>query len=589
MKKETGFGLIDSMVALGILAGITMAVITYHARNTRYKEAKELAGQTEIFATTFARYMNDTDVIQRLQSGTKDADAVVLTPQMLSIAGAWPTGLASQNLFRQIPCVAVVQNKSTHDLEAVMYYVGGSGKHATRDGIKIAQNALVLLGGRGGVVHDGAIIGNSGFNIPRGSAFLQVANQCGGELTENGLAINMDLLFEWKQNLEPGDSLLRGEDPAHGGITTLPGHVQNANTAKANIYFAANNGVIFDNADAQNPVKLAIMYNGHGTLAPTLGLGDKRVSTLIGDTLQSSVQASAGEVCDRNELGKIVADRGIADPRVNQMLARSNLVCSSNDLLCTRSSSHTCYLPSIANNIVFKNETQGVQDSNGMFRCPLSIPFAVSATTNLVNAAGDVYVFYDLLGLAKSLNGVSTLIGYPNMQHKWQDFQCQSGSLFKGCIPESIFPPLTDFKTSASNYELLGIDLSSIKGDKVTSIGGASAKLPVATAITGVLNAYQVNMGYKVDLNNVCNSVCSQLDTPLQHNWQALGMQRISRIGSADFVVASSNLGCGCEREDFIGNNLYDGIAAIITAAPPKAILTSVTCSNMPTYSVVSQ
>ena len=66
--------------------------------------------------------------------------------------------------------------------------------------------------------------------------------------------------------------------------------------------------------------------------------------------------------------------------------------------------------------------------------------------------------------------------------------------------------------------------------------------------------------------------------------WQPLGTRRRSRIGSV-LEIRNQQLGCGCERTDFLGWNHdnYAGLSVVINRE--KSVISSVTCSNMPVYS----
>jgi hypothetical protein len=378
------------MLALALLAGL---VITYiHSNGVVYqKNARILALQTTNYATVFAKYMHNNKNALINQAATT---AVFLSPQ--SIKASWPPDLAMVNLYRQTPCLAIVMNPNSQNLEAVMYYVGVNS-NITQKSLQIVRDGSILLGGKGGILINGVISGNSGWSINSSSPFLSRASQCGGALINNSLAVNIDLFLDWNQDLEPVDSILRGIDTTTG-LLSLPGHIKNANTLKANLYFAPNKGVILDNSNPSNPTKLSILYNGSGTGTPTIGLGNSSVSTLIGDTFQPTRQFQAGEMCNQDEVGKIVADSGMNNTEA-QYLSRSTLVCTQNNMLC--GDGGYCYLSSIANNIVFQNNTSGVQDSSGNFYCPTEVPFAISTLPNAVSTP-----------IIATLSGYSVAIGY---------------------------------------------------------------------------------------------------------------------------------------------------------------------------------
>lgn len=568
-RQQRGFNLIESMLALALLAGFMVIVVTFSSANMRKKDARILASQTEAFALNFTKYMRENR--NAITDQAAQHSPVILSPQVLG--ANWSSDLATANMFQQTPCVAIVNNLLTNNLEAVLYYVGGNAsKMKLADQLDIIHSSAIFLGGKGGVLVDGAILGNSGWQINNDSQFLLGANQCGANLnggnaglSENSVAINLDLMPDWNLNLQPVGALLRGVDN-ESGLLSLPGHSKNANTSKANIYFSANTGVIFDNSDSNQPIKLSVLYNGQGSKTPTIGFGSTVPTVLIGDTFKSTVQFKSGEFCTADEVGKIVADQGL-DNLTNLYLARSNLVCTQNDMRC--GIGNYCYLPVVANNIVFENNLIGVQDNYGKFVCPQEVPYALNASVG--TPGGNVYVFLNL-GSSNVPNSINTYQGYIAGGSGWQIFNCS------GCS-EML---QTDFSTSRNNNELLGLDLATISGVAVDTVSLAK---PSITPITGTSGEYSTVIGYSISVesSSICANACASLTKNLGHSWQVLGTQRMLRIHES-IEIDNSVLGCACERTDFGGNaDNYAGIAAIIGGIKP--IITAVTCSNAMVYS----
>ena len=557
IQKQRGFNILESMAALSLLIIFTISFVHFKTLNIQKKDAKVLGEQTSNYAVAFARYMNNN--LQALESQAIN-NPVVLSPS--SIGTNWPADLAKQNLFHQTPCLAIVTNPTTKNLEATMYYVGGNSDTSAKN-LQIVRDGSIFLGSKGGILINGEIVGNSGWKINSDSPFLSGASQCGGALSNNSLAVDLDLFMDWNQNLQPTHSLLRGLDNT-SGKQSLPGHLKNSNTSKSNLYFNQNYGVILDNTQDKS-TKLSVLYNGQGTGAATVGTGNT-IATFMGDTLQPNVQFQAGQYCTSQELGKSTLDQGLNNS-ASTYLARATLVCSQNDMLC--GSGKYCYLPSIANTITFRNTIKGVQDDSGNFYCPSDVPFATAYT--LSTPAGQVYMFMNN-GNNNVPNTINVIYGYTNdTQSAWLPWNCL------GC--KEYF--MTDFKNARDRSQLLGVALESITGDPIGTTPTVSG---TANSILGSIGQYSVVRGYSVQSRtNTCDNICSGLNNLAGHSWRILGTQRFLRTQQG-LTIQNQNLGCACERTDFTGSNPdnYTGVAAVIGDFTAK--ITSVTCSNAATY-----
>ena len=560
-KYQAGFGLIESIIALSLFATFIMWLVHINLINQREKDAKVLAKQTEAFAKVFTHFMNDNHHhIEQMATQT----AVILSPQL--IQSDWPKDLARINMFHQTPCVAIIRNKTSANLEAIMYYVGGV-TDLSANKREIVRNSLAHLGSKGGILFNGVILGNSGWTINKDSPFLAHASQCGGQLSNNSIVINLDLLPSWNQSLHPIRSILRLTDKL-----SLPGNLQNSNTLKSNIYFATDKGVILNNSTPSNPTKLKVIYEGMGSGAATLGFGTKILSSLVGDSFQPNMQFRSGIHCKAEEVGKIVANEGL-NGLTNKYLSRSTLTCTQNDALCGVGA--YCYLSSIANNIVFQNNVNGVQDANGVFICPLEVPFALDY--KLSNPGGNVYTFLNLGFGAKSY--INTLQGtHKGGNATWQTYNCDN------CGGANKQPFKIDFSITSDSNELLGIDLGTIYGLPIGSI--PTPKGDVTTRF-GRIGNYTFAVGYTVSMTNNCEQACFAIGSLTSRNWVPLGQQRQKHTGSRMLIV-NPDLGCGCERSDYdaLGEDWYRGIAAI--KGKFNTMITSVTCSNSPVYHFIN-
>lgn len=580
MKTNSGFGVIDSLLALALFATIMVGILAFDNKNLEQKDARILANQTSVYAEIFARFMNNK--FKDLNSH-EAGQVIIITPDTIKNSGLWPQELIPKNIYQQTPCVSLIKNVATHDMEGIMYYVGGrdtSSKHHS----EIVRSASVILGSKGGVFHNGTINGNSGWRLSEDSEFLtQAANKCGAPITNNSLVVNLDLLPNWNQNLQPMTAIMRGVDLAYSGNNGLPGHVSNANTPKSNLYFSGNHGVILDNTNPTNPVKLAIQYSGTGTLHATLGLGSGTPTTLIADTLQPSILARAGDPCNYDEVGQVVVDNGLAND-TNNVLARSTLVCTVNQLLC--GDTIQCYLPSIANRVILQNNSIGLATAPNQFICPKNIPFASNASIVGGQASG----YYYMTNLGNQIG--CTYATATDGNGYWRP---DINNPYSCIIP---------FISGGCNGGCGGYD-----GQEIRSFGQYKAtgnptyqdftSASVGTSLVpliGSLNNYRVNIGYMVNQGDVvvdCDSICSQLPPVANQPWFKFDNSNqpfyphnsvSGYVGDTLGIYGKNSCGCFTYSNNDGNWATINGLA-IVVLDHPKVIINKVMCSNMPTYS----
>ena len=555
LNKVKGFGLIESLFALALFATVLLGIVMFYNSIQRKNEARELAAQTEAFARIFAKYMHDNyDELSRRWRSTP----LTLNPYMLG--EVWAIDIVKQNFYRQTPCVTIVTNPNTGIEEALMYYVGGRTFTST----EIIMTAVRQLGRSGGVIIDGKVLGNSGWGVMAGSDFLNNAAQCGGAIANNSLVVKLDLLEEWNQNLQPIMSINRGLDiGVANNILTLPGHILNTNTSKSNIYIANNKGVILDNYH-NSLLKLGIQYNGQSTGAVMLGLGANSAS-LVADTIKPNLLGKAGDPCNYQEIGKVIADQGIQGDVISQILARNTLVCTQNDMLCAHANtSRTCYLSSVANQITFKNEVAGIQNTRGEFMCPASIPFLVRAEPGLSNRGSNQIGVYVTRGVALG--------------------EIRPANV--NCLPPrgSNHPSNPVFCVSLlRNFLELGAPVAIIEPSRPDFFVQLNRLQPgIGVNISRNLNGYTTHVGYKINplapinLRSFLSNALNQIGKPngcgeFQQNIETFTYQGIHY--SSYRCMHSSG---------------YSGMLVAVRTDDPNlhgfAIIKQATCSNSPLY-----
>lgn len=571
--QNNGFGLLDSMVALVLLTSIILTIFLFKNQNAQTNKARQLAGQTEVFAAVFARYMNAS-----YTNNESMPAQITLSPLDLVSLGKWPMDLATYNVYHQTPCVAIRKNPVTNNPEAIMYYVDGIEDDPSI--IYVSRAAAMYLGGKGGIFLGDKIQGNSGWSISSTSSFFDSVPVCGKRISKNSLAVNMDLFLDWNQVQQSVVSIFRGTD-ASGGLSNLPGRIRNKNTMKSNLYFSDTTGVVLDATNKNAPLRVTT-NNQYGKV---LALGDNNSYSLVAGAVLTSGSSKFLESCNYLEVGKIVSDQSQFS---NNNLARSTLVCTKNNALCVDGG--YCYLPNTVNNIVFRNQDTGVQDQNDQFVCPNYVPYATGIKTNLSNNIANVFVMINTGGKTSPTNSI--VAGLANNAYDMKSKSLKTVNLncpAKGCDPAI----LNTFLISNNGKMLMEVDLGKITGAPVAQSSFTTTD-PAYIPLYALVRDTKVIVGYKVlpyNNNNYCADSCSQLDNVLGGKWQRLGIQSILMSGeSVSIVNSGKDAACGCEKVSFAGYgnakynyaDEYTGLAAI--TGNPNPIIMSVTCSNMPTY-----
>lgn len=576
-----GFGLLDSIIALSFFAAITLGILLFNSYDSDIKSARQLALQTEVFATVFAKYISNVYAYTYINSESLANTPQVFSPMTLQSVNAWSKNLAPRNMYQQIPCVVVKRNAYNDKLEALMYYVKSDTSDYNnyfRGNSSIMRIAVNYLGGKGGLFVNNNIIGNAGWNIKTDADLFSQLQQCGGTIVDNSPVVNLDLMPSWNNKAYFPLSILRGQDSANAGILAMPGHRQNGNTLKTNLYFDSGSGIITSGVNGEKFVKLAV--NNQANSSDLALYGDNTVSTIISDTIRPQQSLPVGYRCSFEDLGKEAVALKEVEPlkgvEPNSItVPQGDLVCTQNDILC--GAGNYCYLPTVSSNVLFQNLKQGIQDQEGKFICPKSVPFATSITTRL-GGVNDYFTIVNASGIAP--NAIAAVVAKRGLVAVMESYiNCSFG-----CSPAIV----SDGKAglAINEAQLLQIDLANIRGAAAGKVGiDAVAKYdPIVSNIDGY---NKVIYGYQLRLadDNLCAEVCPNLTHVVGYNWQQLGTRRQLRLGDGYTVVKSNpQLGCACERSDFSGLNEdhYNGI--IVVLGRPQQFILAVNCSNLPLY-----
>ena len=604
-RKNSGFGLLDSLVALAIFG----TVLTLYVRQTEdiniskraknyatnsITDAKEFAKQLQTFVSTgSSKYKDSGSAVYKNETlyeanknllRTSPNSVITLAPQN------WDSKYQTTNMFGEKPCLALAYNASTDTMYGIMFYVADKEK-TYKDKSKLIQRALLSLQGKGAAYVDSKIAqavnqnrdGNNTLSPTSWSpnnlnTLVSGSSVCGGKIATNSIIINMDLLPEFNQRLIAVSGLVKSTSQNNTNQTYLPNHLFNANTLKSNL--TVESSVLLDNTNQAQPIKMNIAYGAGGNTTLNVGnnQSDDTTTTFLSSAIQPNTSIRSGVICQAEELGK-VAITG-ADSAGTNALSRSIVSCTKNATLCPTTG--YCYLPSKDNLVTYKAEAGfGLEDANGIFRCPVYAPYAIKSS---FNSAPNVDVFVNANG--NTTGSILTSV--------------------KVDAPGQGFPTIA---VGGSNQEILSRYQSCNGGCNngvwryIVTMNFADAtiqhgnKLTIPQGSTEIIydgqTALSTPRGYK--LTNTftdCNNVCPNLDSTLGGTW-----------GEINTIATSINLGgtwnanpyiniptnkCACARVGGVSKYGYNnlqvyGIALIENTQPH---LTSITCSNSPSYNI---
>jgi len=608
-RKNSGFGLLDSLVALAIFG----TVLTLYVRQTEdiniskraknyatnsITEAKEFAKQLQTFIPAndpAYKYLDrngnnykNLSYYEKYKNNLRTAPNSIIT----LAPSNWDSKYQTTNMFGESPCLALAYNASTDTMYGIMFYVADKEK-TYKDKSKLIQRALLSLQGKGAAYVDSKIAqavnqnryGNNTLSPTSWSpnnlnTLVAGSSICGGKIATNSIIINMDLLPEFNQRLIAVSGLVKSTSQNNTNQTYLPNHLFNANTLKSNL--TVESSVLLDNTNQDQPIKMNIAYGAGGNTTLNVGnnQSDDTTTTFLSSAIQPNTSIRSGVICQAEELGK-VAITG-ADSAGTNALSRSIVSCTKNATLCPTTG--YCYLPSKDNLVTYKAEAGfGLEDANGIFRCPVYAPYAIKSS---FNSAPNVDVFVNANGITTGsiLNDVYVDGGGGGASFK---------TIAIGGTNQEILSRYQSCNGGCNNgvwryiFHMNFADATIQHGNKLTIPQGSTE------IIYDGQTALSTPRGYK--LTNTftdCNNVCPNLDASLGGTW-----------GNINVIANSINLGgahndnpyiniptnkCACARvggaSKYGYNNLQVYGIALIENTQPH--LTSITCSNSPSYNI---
>lgn len=327
IQKNSGFGLLDSLVALVIFGTVLMLYVrqtediniskkakTYATKSI--SDAKEFAKQLQTFVPLAQSqyqdvggvvYKNETYYEKYKNSLRSSPNKVItLTPQN------WDSKYSTANMFGEKACLALAYKASSDTMYGIMFYVDDNEKNY-KDKSKLIQRALLSLQGKGAAYVDSSVAqainqnryGNNTISPTSWSpnnlnTLVAGSSICGGKIAKNSIIINMDLLPEFNQRLIAVSGVLKSSSQNNTNQTYLPNHLFNANTLKSNL--TVESSVILDKnpdnlitklisvmgatqaaalASSQNYINNGCTYTDTGTKTPPPAYSSKNCSLSI--------------------------------------------------------------------------------------------------------------------------------------------------------------------------------------------------------------------------------------------------------------------------------------------------------------------
>lgn len=364
-KLSLGFSAIEVMVALIFLSLLMLTYVRNKVDALHLQRVNQMITQTQMYEKFFINYvsLSSREINQQVNSN----HPVIISMYDLVQSGSDPMGVSSTNILGQNPCLSLIKNAKTNQIEAIMYFVG-SGNSPLMSTLDIKK----VVTGLGGVAayYDGNSASNSSWSVDKQSVFLQNTDQCrkGYNLNANTIMVNFSLLPEFNQVLQPDVSLHREHDSGgNNNSSNEYGNFHNRNTLLSDMHVGHGVKILMNNA---NKLSLTDQASNNSIV---LESGD-----LMASTLQATKKIKSGTACKVSELGEVAMQDETSDGTPTSF-TQSNVVCGYNPALCQiRSGSDYCYLPILVNRITFNNQ----QPTNWMgnrFLCPGYAPFAEDA------------------------------------------------------------------------------------------------------------------------------------------------------------------------------------------------------------------
>lgn len=583
-KKQRGFGLLDSLVALAIFG----TVLTLYVRETQdiheiklaknyatnsITDAKEFAKQLQTFDTAYSKtyYKDNSNNVYKNVSYYEEYKGTLRTSpdSVITIApSGWDSKYQLTNIFGEKPCLSLAYNASTDTMYGIMFYV--ADKETThKNKAKLVQRSLLSLKGTGIAYVDSKTAqsfnqnryNNNTISLTSWSPnnldkLISGSSICGGKIATNSIIINMDMLPEFNQRLIAVNGLVKSTSQNNTNQSYLPDHLFNANTLKSNL--SVDNVVLSNGVNASESVVMNVVGANNKTLNIGNNQTDDNNTAFLVSSIQPNTSVVSGTSCGSEEVGKVA----IAGSEDASLLSKGLLSCSKNATLC---STGYCYLPSKDNLVSFyAKDNQKLEDKTGTFTCPSYAPFYKSSIlngSNVNNASVQVLINSGGATTGATMN----IMAFDGSQMKY--FMVGNNNNF----------------TMSNKYG----SWSSVSQFELNTTAGGTPKnvlLTSKTLITKDFNGYSENVGVSIgNSTNLCSSACSALNNDFGNQWfdltQITSKYSVSPYSFGNITGLQTNQ-CACGR---LNGDYFYGIA-LMSNVNSVSSLQSVVCSNSPDY-----
>lgn len=629
-KKQRGFGLMESLMALVVFGGIISLAATQEHEITVLKKAKIYSDQTFAYANQFAEYLKSNNKVKtsgKSVSGNPNeiyknvSQYSVYKKQLIDLKTAGvekpmivfslPNYDRTSIMLKQTPCMVLFydDSKGQNEMSGLVYYSTPTSSKEITDQDKITLNAINFSPAFNfGYFKDNSNISKSSLNklsngiISKNGVYpnsdlinfiKNPSNQCnGGVLADDSLLLNVQMLTDINTKLIANSGLSRASDQTADdllnsdgttNLSLLPNHMSNNNTLKSSM---TANSVIFAGADSANATNKISVSNGMvltGKLS-SQSMTDNS-SAILSSSIQPNTVVQVGSACLLTEVGKVAIARKetFKNAGVDVELARNLASCSISKDLC-KNATNSCYLPLKSSKIEFTNPN-GVEGDDKTFMCPAYAPYVANFASN-ADGIKNVEVF--LGGPSGRTTGGSIKVSVDN-----GNAQFPTLTISNNYVPasEQYSPAGNRISRTLGTPQRVGywpkatnIDFgSTTKGNNGISLGNASVQNIYPSSGSGQSGSA---IGLKIsETFGSCASVCPNLNSILGGggDWRQASDIAYDTRGMQPITVSGvTNTHCGCANAT-INPEWIDGLATIDNV---PAHITSVTCTSAPDYTL---
>lgn len=420
MRKNQGFSIIETLVALFILSIVIIFTIKLSSSYFETKEASQVANQIKVIENLAIEYINESDTYLQLAKQHSSQDLFIPSSRFVPIASA----VGGLTRYNQNGCVYIPQGK-TDEMDAYLFFGNISLPLKAIDKKKI-DIIFTQLGGNAGILAtnptDGGFIikGNllSGYTLSQSTA----NNISAGCNFISSLSINsfvIDLSSDKKsfsqlkiKNTAPGDdpSFNRTQADLLQTNVSLDTIIYESSvlTDVLHAYKALDLGSVMSNGLSQ---RVQIKNNESiATLNDSNQLTVSSAGIVAAQILPKSQKISVGDACDKTLLGTVAQEQYVDTGVDNQGqiigISGGQLMCTYNISAC---SNQYCYLPSKPSTIsyAFPVEVSKFFCNSGMFIASpqsdfvdanIGCPSVAGYTTQSAQAVGNVSNCYSNQG-----------------------------------------------------------------------------------------------------------------------------------------------------------------------------------------------